>query len=180
MKEESVLIRRFFCGLLALAALWQPPIQSRDWQADLVRLHVIADSDEENAQALKLQVRDAVLETAQSILAECESADEAYAVLNENLQTLEDSARTRAEELGWTGEMRAETGVFTFPERTYGGTVVPAGEYRALRIVIGAGEGQNWWCVLYPSMCSLSEDGHVWVIWEWLKKWWGGNEAWAN
>ena len=155
--------------------LFMPSAKANDWESDLVRLHVIADSDGESAQALKLEVRDAVLETAQEILKDCESADDAYEVLNENLEMFENAAKERAEELGWTGSVCAETGTFEFPDRVYGGTLVPAGEYRALRIVIGEGEGRNWWCVLYPSMCSLSEDGRVSIIWEWLKKWFGGD-----
>lgn len=124
---------------------------------DYIRLHVLAEDDGEAAQALKLEVRDACLFATRALLADCDSPDAAWASLNENIELVALAARLRARVCGYSGEVRAETGVFDFPERRYGGLVVPAGEYRALRVVIGAGEGHNWWCVLYPSLC-LTED----------------------
>ena len=96
---------------------------------DYIRLHVLASDDGEAAQALKLEVRDACLMCA----------------------------RIRARVSGWEGGVSAEAGVFDFPDRRYGGVEVPAGAYRAVRIVIGGGAGHNWWCVLFPSLC-LGED----------------------
>lgn len=125
--------------------------------ADFVRLHVVAEDDGDAAQALKLEVRDACLMCARTLLKDCEDADAAWATVNDNLDLIRLVAALRARSRGWDGAVNAETGVFTFPERRYGGVVVPAGEYRALRVVIGAGEGRNWWCVLYPSLC-LTED----------------------
>ena len=88
----------------------------------------------------------------------------------------------RARELGCNAEVRAEVGVFDFPDRVYGALFVPAGEYRALRVTIGAGEGPNWWCVLYPSLCVLNEAdaaGEVDSrgILEWLRVRLGGDAA---
>ena len=120
---------------------------------DYIRLHVIANDDGEAAQALKLEVRDAVLAAARALLADCGSADEAWRRVGENLEALEAAAIERARASGYTGPVRAEAGVFAFPDRQYGALLVPAGDYRAVRVVIGAGEGHNWWCVLFPTLC---------------------------
>ena len=122
-----------------------------------IRLHVVAADDGAAAQALKLQVRDAVLAAARPLLADCGDADEAWRRIGEHVDALEDVAARRARALGYDGPVAAGTGVFDFPDRHYGGVFVPAGRYRALRVVIGGGKGHNWWCVLYPSLC-LPED----------------------
>lgn len=122
-----------------------------------IRLHVVAEDDSAAAQTLKLEVRDAALEAARALLIDCESPDAAWTLMGENLDLLEAAATAKARALGYDGAVEAQTGVFDFPDRHYGAVFVPAGRYRALRIVIGAGEGHNWWCVLYPSLC-LPED----------------------
>ena len=120
---------------------------------EYIRLHVIAEDDGEAAQALKLKVRDGVLAAARALLEGCEDPDEAWRVINDNLELVALAARLRARVCGYAGEVRAQTGVYEFPDRRYGAIDVPAGTYRALRVVIGGGAGRNWWCVLYPSLC---------------------------
>ena len=150
---------------------------------DYIRLHVVAEDDGDAAQALKLEVRDACLERARTLLEGCGDADEAWWIVRDNLPALEAAAAERARELGCQSPVRAEAGLFEFPDRLYGGQLVPAGEYRALRVVIGAGEGRNWGCVLYPSLC-LPEDCppgepvefHS-VILDWLRRLFGGMGA---
>ena len=145
---------------------------------EYIRLHVVAEDDGEAAQALKLEVRDACLIAARALLADCGSADEAWARIGENLGALEAAATARARALGYAGEVDAAAGVFEFPDRRYGGVFVPAGDYRALRVVIGAGEGHNWWCVLYPSLClpegAEGETRVHSVILDWLRGLLGG------
>ena len=120
---------------------------------EYIRLHVIAEDDGEAAQALKLEVRDACLMATRALLEGCEDPDEAWRVINDNLELVALAARLRARVCGYAGEVRAQTGVYEFPDRRYGAIDVPAGTYRALRVVIGGGAGRNWWCVLYPSLC---------------------------
>ena len=141
-----------------------------------VRLHVIAADDTDAAQALKLEVRDACLACAQGLLENCESAEDAWSAVNANLEILTAAAQAAA----GSEVVRAETGVFDFPDRRYGDCLIPAGRYRAVRMVIGPGEGRNWWCVLYPSLC-MPEDydpeepvGVYSVIWNWIQSWLGG------
>ena len=185
------LIRRFFCALCALALLTPSAgaaqaqtaylslderiAEAADGAEELVRLHVVAADDSPEAQALKLEVRDAVLARAQALLADCPDAESAYAQLSESLSDFERAATAVVRAHGCLDEVRAETGMFDFPERKYAGVVVPAGEYRALRVVIGAGEGQNWWCVLFPTLCSAG-DGHS-ALAAWFAQWFGGMGA---
>lgn len=148
--------------------------------ADYIRLHVVAEDDGDAAQALKLRVRDAVLEKARALLADCQDADAAWRIVSDNAEALRLAAQERARQAGFDGPVSAETGVFGFPDRDYGGVIVPAGEYRALRVVIGAGAGHNWWCVLYPTLCLQGDAApgepvvfHS-VIWDWLCRLFGG------
>lgn len=143
----------------------------------LVRLHVIADSDSPEDQAIKLQVRDAVLEASQSLLAKCSSADEAWDELNGHLIDFLDAASERLKEIGCDEKVSVQAGVFAFPDRDYGGVTLPAGDYRALRVIIGSGEGQNWWCVLFPNLCLPAEDGYNSILLDWLKDLIGGESA---
>ena len=153
--------------------------------SDYVRLHVIAADDTDAAQALKLEVRDAVLDSARALLKDAADAQAAWRIVLENVSTLERAARQRAAAEGYDGPVHCETGIFPFPDRVYGSVRVPAGNYRALRVVIGPGKGHNWWCVLYPSLCyppdmpASSEDGPVFysAIWNWLRSLFGGDAS---
>ncbi len=148
--------------------------------ADYIRLHVVAEDDGDAAQALKLKVRDAVLEAARPLLADCPDADAAWKRVCDNADALRLAAEDRARAEGFVGPVAAETGTFGFPDRDYGGVFVPAGEYRALRVVLGAGQGHNWWCVLYPTLCLQGDAApgepvvFYSVIWDWLRGLFGG------
>ena len=172
-----MVLKRRLVLFLALVLLCGVAVSEEGvFYGNCVRLHVIAADDTEAAQALKLAVRDACLARARALLADCEGADDAWRVVNANLDALTEAAQDAA-----GGEtVRAETGVYDFPDRRYGDWLVPAGRYRALRVVIGAGEGRNWWCVLYPSLC-LPEDYDpdepvvfYSAIWNWIQAWFGG------
>ena len=120
---------------------------------DVLRLHVIAASDNEVDQATKLAVRDALLEKTAPILAGCTSRDEAAERLGEASALLE---RTAAEVVASCGGDYGATvllGEERYPTRTYAAAALPAGEYLSLRVVLGDGAGQNWWCVLFPPLC---------------------------
>lgn len=116
----------------------------------LVRLHVVAVSDEESEQALKLKVRDAVLEYIEPKLKGAESTAEARETIRENLNGIARAAAKSAEGRG----VRVTLGKEQYPTRRYAGFALPAGEYESLNVVIGEGEGQNWWCVVFPPLCT--------------------------
>lgn len=119
----------------------------------VLRLHVIANSDSEEDQALKLKVRDAVLEASTPLLAECETREEAMTTIRENLPLLEDAARKTIAAEGRADTVSAVLGEEVYPTKDYESFCFPAGSYVSLQIKIGDAEGQNWWCVLFPPMC---------------------------
>lgn len=120
----------------------------------VLRLHVLANSDSEADQALKRKVRDSVLETASAILADCPDRETAEQRLSAALPEIEDAARARIAAEGETQTVTAELRPTVFPTREYEDFTLPAGEYLALRVVLGEGEGHNWWCVVFPPLCA--------------------------
>lgn len=119
----------------------------------VVRLHVLANSDSEEDQALKLKVRDAVLEQATETLRGADSQAEASRRLTDILPELEETARAVITANGYDYGVRAELAETSFPTKEYDGFALPAGEYLALRVLIGEAAGQNWWCVVFPPLC---------------------------
>ncbi|MDR3085749.1 MAG: stage II sporulation protein R [Christensenellaceae bacterium] len=127
-------------------------------KGDLLRLHILANDDSPYAQETKLYVRDRVLEALSPMLSAAKSEGEAETLALQNLDLALGAARAAALERGFEGEISAAIGTFPFPDKTYAGHLVPAGEYRALRIVLGEGKGRNWWCVMYPPLCFVGEE----------------------
>lgn len=119
----------------------------------VLRLHVLANSDSDADQALKLKVRDRILEEAEQILPEDSTVEEAAEILKGNLERLAKAGAQVVAEEGYGYTVMAEVCETWFPTKHYDGFSMPAGQYRALRIVIGEGEGQNWWCVVFPPLC---------------------------
>ena len=120
----------------------------------MIRLHVVADSDEPAAQALKLQVRDRVLEQAEAVLSGVTDRGAAEAALASALPRLEQAARREVAARGFVWDVKVSLERAAFPTRDYGSFALPAGEYESLRITLGAGEGKNWWCVVFPPLCT--------------------------
>lgn len=155
------MVRRWFgcvLGILLLAALALTAGAQAEELPPLLRLQVVAEDDSAAAQALKRALRDSCLRCAEVCLSDAADAAEAYQRLLDHAADFQAACTARARELGYGGEVRAEVGVYAFPDRLYGGVLVPKGDYRALRITIGAGEGHNWWCVLYPTLCIVNEE----------------------
>ncbi|MGE5592527.1 MAG: stage II sporulation protein R [Betaproteobacteria bacterium] len=125
---------------------------------NLIRLHVVANSDSEDDQALKLEVRDAILARARTLLGSVKTKEEAWQVLLEKAGELQAAAIDRIRASGKPYGACVEMGTFAFPERTYGPITVPSGDYDAVRVVLGEGKGQNWWCVLFPPLCFIQVD----------------------
>ncbi len=124
----------------------------------VVRLHVLANSDSEEDQALKLTVRDRILEVAEPVLEVSADQEEARAALEAALPQLEQTAEETIAAAGYDYAVTASLEETEFPTREYDGFSLPAGEYLALRVVIGAGEGQNWWCVVFPPLCAAASE----------------------
>ena len=131
-------------------------------KGEIIRLHVVANSDSAHDQSIKLAVRDAVVSRFGDILIQAGTIgfDEANDLLAQHVAEIEETAAVCARNLGFEGHITAESGVMHLPEKKYGQVVLPEGEYHALRITLGSGQGANWWCVLYPQLClALAEDG---------------------
>ncbi|MBQ6830804.1 MAG: stage II sporulation protein R [Clostridia bacterium] len=124
-----------------------------DIRGDVLRVHILANSDSEEDQTLKLKVRDAVLAVGEGVLDGVVSRDEAKARLQQALPTLQAAAQQCVYDNGFTDTVTAQTVNMYFTTRTYESGTYPAGYYDAVRFTIGEGKGKNWWCVLYPPMC---------------------------
>ena len=154
----SKMLRRWECALLVLAAAltlfcsWLGGYREC-LSGKLLRLHVVANSDSDADQALKLEVRDAVLDCAAGYLENVSDVRAAEQVLGAHLAELAGAGQAVVREKGYDYAVRASLGTSHFPTKTYDGFALPAGDYRALRVTIGAGEGRNWWCVVFPTLC---------------------------
>ncbi len=125
------------------------------YKEQLIRFHVLANSDSPQDQELKLKVRDKVIEEMNPRFEKSQSLKETREIIKQNLGLIEEIAykEIRANNSDYTVEVSLESVVF--PTKNYGGITLPAGEYEALRIIIGKGEGSNWWCVLFPPLCFI-------------------------
>ena len=146
---------------LAVTILWGAASlgQQEELGRKVIRLHVIANSDSPEDQALKLRVRDRVLARAQEILEQSADRAEAEIRLRESLPELEAIAEETVRANGYDYAVTAELEDTAFPTKEYDGFSLPAGEYLALRILIGEGVGQNWWCVVFPPLCTAASAG---------------------
>ena len=143
--ETAALIT--LCVLL-LSGLWAREKQA-SIAAQLVRLHVLAVSDEPAEQAVKLRVRDAVLDYLSPRLVGVRDAESAGAILSDALEGI----RAAAEGAAAGRSVRVTLDEERYPTREYAGFTLPAGRYRSLRVVLGEGQGHNWWCVVFPPVC---------------------------
>ena len=143
---------------LCAAMLWGAwSMQRQDALAQkMIRLHVIANSDSEADQALKLEVRDKVLDFTTTVLQRSADMEDAQVRLREELTRIETIARREIAAQGYDYPVTAQLASAEFPLKEYDGFSLPAGEYMALRLVIGEGEGRNWWCVVYPPLCTAA------------------------
>ncbi|ACL74679.1 stage II sporulation protein R [Ruminiclostridium cellulolyticum] len=122
---------------------------------NLVRLHVIANSDSASDQALKLKVRDEIIEYMKEKLSDSRNIDQTKEIINQNLLNIENISKEVIKKNSSNYSVKASLGNYSFPTKTYGDIALPAGKYQALRIVIGQGSGANWWCVLFPPLCFI-------------------------
>lgn len=143
---------------LCAAMLWGAwSMQRQDALAQkMIRLHVIANSDSDADQALKLEVRDKVLDFTTTVLQRSADMEDAQVRLREELARIETIAQREIAAQGYDYPVTAQLASAEFPLKEYDGFSLPAGEYMALRLVIGEGEGRNWWCVVYPPLCTAA------------------------
>ncbi len=119
----------------------------------LFRLHILANSDSEADQELKLRVRDKVIDYTTTLFEDCNTKEETISITEDNLSSILDVAQKEVYNSGYNYKVNGEITKMYFNTRTYSKFTIPSGKYDALRITIGEGNGHNWWCVMYPSFC---------------------------
>ena len=132
-----------------------------DYREKLIRFHVIANSDSEDDQELKLKVRDAVIAYLEPKLEKSSSIEESEEIIKGEYKNLEKISKNIIDENGYTYNVAIGLKYSYFPAKQYSSVVLPAGEYKALKIVIGEGKGKNWWCVMFPPLCFLDEENGI-------------------
>ena len=130
-------------------------------EREFLRIHIRADSNESGAQAVKYRVRDKIVEYLVPVVAECTSKDEAMETLCRHLPKIAAVASGVLAEQGFDYGATAEIERESFPTRVYADYTLPSGEYTALIIRLGRGEGDNWWCVAYPPLCFVNANVDV-------------------
>lgn len=119
----------------------------------VLRLHVVANSDSDEDQALKLAVRDRIIEMTEELGADCENITQAERVIGENLEAICDRAIDEVKAQGFDYSVEVRLCEEEYPRKTYASLCFPAGKYLSLQVLIGDAAGQNWWCVLFPPLC---------------------------
>ncbi len=162
-KKLLIMLICVLCLTLTLSVL---PIHGESAiYESVLRLHVIANSDSEADQELKLSVRDAVLSESSALFENCKSKAEAEKAVRENISFIRSVAERSVRDAGYDYPVSVEVGVEEYPTKNYESFCFPSGKYLSLRIMIGEASGQNWWCVLYPPLCiqSASESEEAFV-----------------
>ena len=144
---ELALMGALLAGLLT--AIWAQKTQA-EVASELVRLHVLAKDDTDDEQAVKLQVRDEVLAYVQPLLEGASTQGQAVEILNRSMDGIRRAAAAAAGERQVAVTLTEEY----YPTREYEGFALPAGNYTSLRVILADGEGRNWWCVVYPPLCT--------------------------
>lgn len=160
IKQDKNIIITSLVLATAITALWSiGAVYSQSVQngiADkVVRFHILANSDSDFDQALKLRVRDKVLEEMSPIISKAASKDEARILLQESFPKIRRVAEKEIQERGYDYDVKVSLARVPFPVKQYGDITFPAGVYDALRVEIGEAAGQNWWCVMFPPMCFV-------------------------
>ncbi len=157
-KPTWKLWERILCAVCAsvlliwLIDLTVPAKEAKIYDA-VIRLHVLANSDSEEDQSVKLLVRDAILAECGELFDGVSETEDALSRIGRASEQMEQIADRVLEENGFPYRAKAVFGVEAYPTRSYDGVDFPAGEYRSLRILLGEGAGQNWWCCLFPPLC---------------------------
>lgn len=154
MKKLELALLLGLAGSVFCSSMTETSDSYHKLEDNVLRLHILANSDSIDDQALKLKVRDRVLEYAGNILTNTgDTLEQVEETVTEHLEELEEKAREIIQQEGYAYDVSAQLVEMDFDDRTYGDLTMPAGEYEALRITIGEAAGQNWWCVMYPALC---------------------------
>lgn len=165
MKRKILYLLLIICSSTLLFTLL--PIHGEEKIYDsVIRLHVLANSDSAEDQALKIKVRDAILSEGEQLFSTCSDRDEAISKMSANLGKIQKIAEECIADEGYDYPVKIELGSEEYPTRNYENMSFPEGSYLSLRVSLGEGKGQNWWCVLFPPLCldaatSSAEDAFI-------------------
>ncbi len=147
----------FAAMILLFSALLSYAHNTQAALADSVlRLHVIADSNTATDQALKLKVRNRVLKETGTFYSNTSNRAEAIQSIKTHIDEIAQAAQDEVQRNGYHYPVQVEVGQFAFPTKSYGNVMLPAGKYEAVRVKIGSGQGENWWCVMFPPLCFVN------------------------
>lgn len=160
-KDKKIILISLLIGLIAATGfttyntkLYSDTIHS-GLEQNLIRFHVIANSDSEADQQLKLKVRDKILEVIKPLLDKSTSVTESKQILLDNKDLIKQISEQIIAQEGKNYNVNVNLQKSNFPTKKYGDIILPAGEYESLKVVIGEGEGKNWWCVMFPPLCFV-------------------------
>lgn len=153
MKLKAIDLAVFFTLIICIAATVSFETTCKDVREDILRLHVIANSDTAEDQSLKLIVRDTLLQRSEKLFTDCNDIVSAQKIAGTSLIRLKHIARECVLSQGYDYKISVTLDKSYFPTRVYENITLPAGYYNALKIIIGEGRGKNWWCVMFPSLC---------------------------
>ncbi len=143
------------CTIAGLRIRRQQALSQQHIASQIIRLHVIANSDETADQTLKKEVKDQVVTYLRSKMNQAASIQAARQVICQEMDALKEIAEKKIRQEGYDYPVTVSLGTTYFPVKEYGDMVFPAGDYEALRVQIGESKGRNWWCVMYPSLCLV-------------------------
>ncbi|SHK48705.1 stage II sporulation protein R [Tepidibacter formicigenes] len=156
MKKITVILTISILIILSGVFYLQDIYKNRDaYKEKLIRFHVIANSDSKEDQDLKLKVRDKVIAYLSPKLENSKSIEETKEIIEANLKNIENIASTEIKNNNKDYKVSADLGYSNFPTKKYSNIVLPAGKYKAVKVIIGEGKGKNWWCVMFPPLCFI-------------------------
>ena len=151
----------FFSGMYRYGEVKDIDKVSKGYKDKLIRFHVLANSDSDEDQELKLKVRDEIIKYLQPMLKQSKSLEQSEQIILSESENIKNIGENIIKENGYTYEVEVKLEYNNFPAKQYSNIVLPAGEYKALRILIGEAKGKNWWCVMFPPLCFVDENNGV-------------------
>ncbi len=155
MKWTAVILTVIMMTALLTGYIMPQDSLQQDLSGKLLRFHCIANSDDPQDQQLKLKVKDAVTGYLSGCLAGADSKEDAGRIISGRLDEISSRAQEVIRREGYDYPVTVAMGRYEFPVKSYGDITLPAGDYDALRVVIGEGKGKNWWCVMFPPLCFI-------------------------
>ena len=168
MKLKAIDISVFIALIVCIIATVSFENDCKGIREEILRLHIIANSDSDADQQLKLRVRNAVLLSGKAVFSGSEDIISAEGKISEKTDVLLNSARETIYNLGYDYDVKIELKRSYFPTRVYDDITLPAGYYKAVRIIIGEGKGKNWWCIMFPPLCLPAARDNKEVIGDFL------------